>query len=287
MANSNIPLVRSNSVNDINTSIIAIKKELKTNGETDINVNVDVNYDVANTVEEGNGKPVTSGAVYDYATPVDTVQDGNLKAVTSNAVFDLSSTNNPFIDTLSTSYDLYTCFDELPQGRVSNIRVIGQNIVHSPNGDIDCDFCYTVYKLNERNDFYSVIAYNVRSKLIYTISKVNGIWEEWQLISKINGLIPKNKTLRLIFNKPFVNIDGCVVVQGTGGVSVRINWYGGSNGLVQQIYENNGFMKITNLSGSISTLTYILGNGYIDIYNPNDETEAFEFTSNVRNYFVY
>ena len=87
MANSNIPLVRSNSVNDINTSIIAIKKELKTNGETDINVNVDVNYEVATTVEEGNSKPVTSGAVYDYATPVDTVQDGNLKAVTSNAVY--------------------------------------------------------------------------------------------------------------------------------------------------------------------------------------------------------
>lgn len=67
--NSNVPLVRSNSVNDINTSIIAIKKELGKNGDPITNVNVEVNYP-------------------DACNPVDSVIDGDMHAITSNAVFD-------------------------------------------------------------------------------------------------------------------------------------------------------------------------------------------------------
>lgn len=217
----------------------------------------------------------------------DIVQDGNLKAVTSNAVFDLSSTNNPTINAQETALDIYTVLDNLPIDRVTNLRFIGQYISHSPNGDVDCDFCYTAYKIYT-NDFYTVMAYDVRSKLIYTNSKVNGTWDEWALLSKVNGLIPKNKTLRLIFNKPFVDIDGCIVVQGIGGMAIKAQWHGGNNGIVQlQSKDGNNFMKLVNLSGSIGTLTYTIGNGFIDIFNPNDETEAFEFTSNVKNYLVF
>ena len=89
-----IPLVRNNSVDDINTSIIAIKKELGKGGSGDmgdVNVNVDVKYEVTDTVEDGNSLPVTSQGVYDYVegqgfTPVDEVAINNMKAVTSNAV---------------------------------------------------------------------------------------------------------------------------------------------------------------------------------------------------------
>jgi hypothetical protein len=89
-----IPLVRNNSVDDINTSIIAIKKELGKGGSSDmgdVNVNVDVKYEVTDTVEDGNSLPVTSQGVYDYVegqgfTPVDEVEKNNMKAVTSNAV---------------------------------------------------------------------------------------------------------------------------------------------------------------------------------------------------------
>jgi hypothetical protein len=61
-----IPLVRNNSVDDINTSIIAIKKELGKGGSGDmgdVNVNVDVKYEVTDTVEDGNSLPVTSNGV--------------------------------------------------------------------------------------------------------------------------------------------------------------------------------------------------------------------------------
>ena len=60
-----IPLVNSNSVNDINTSIIAIKKEISSTGNTDVNVTVNL--------------PENS-------IPVDTVTSGDMHAVTSNAV---------------------------------------------------------------------------------------------------------------------------------------------------------------------------------------------------------
>ena len=60
-----IPLVNSNSVNDINTSIIAIKKEMKSSGETEVNVNVNLP---------------------DTAIPVDEVTSSNMHSVTSNAV---------------------------------------------------------------------------------------------------------------------------------------------------------------------------------------------------------
>lgn len=59
-----IPLVRNNSVDDINTSIIAIKKELGKGGSGDMgDVNVNVKYEVTDTVEDGNSLPVTSNGV--------------------------------------------------------------------------------------------------------------------------------------------------------------------------------------------------------------------------------
>lgn len=90
-----IPLVRSNSVDDINTSLIAIRRAMRNSSEGgdmgDVNVNVDVKYEVTDTVEDGNSLPVTSQGVYDYVegqgfTPVDEVEKNNMKAVTSNAV---------------------------------------------------------------------------------------------------------------------------------------------------------------------------------------------------------
>lgn len=60
-----IPLVNSNGVDDINTSIIAIKKEINSVGNTEVNVTLNM--------------PENS-------IPVDTVASGDMHAVTSNAV---------------------------------------------------------------------------------------------------------------------------------------------------------------------------------------------------------
>ena len=73
-----IPLVNTNSVNDINTSIIAIKKEMKNTGETEVNVNVNLP---------------------DTAIPVDEVTSGNMHSVTSNAVANAMSYSTSEVNT--------------------------------------------------------------------------------------------------------------------------------------------------------------------------------------------
>lgn len=69
-----IPLVRSNSVEDINTSLIATRREIENGGSGsgssmnngNMNVNVNVIYDIIDEVKSGSGLPVTSNAVAEY-----------------------------------------------------------------------------------------------------------------------------------------------------------------------------------------------------------------------------
>ena len=90
---NDVPLIQTPDTNSINTSIIAIKKQLRTINEAlgliDIPDAPDLSpyvkkSDVVDTVESGNMNPVTSNAVNNYKT--DTVASGNNLPVTSNAV---------------------------------------------------------------------------------------------------------------------------------------------------------------------------------------------------------
>lgn len=87
---NDVPLVKANNIHDINTSIIAIKKQLKQLNEAvglidlpTIDTSIFVKKsEVVDVVEEGNMNPVTSNAV----VPVDEVTSGNMHSVSSNAV---------------------------------------------------------------------------------------------------------------------------------------------------------------------------------------------------------
>ena len=88
---NDVPLVQKNDINSINTSLIAIKKQLKQLTEAvgliDVPDLPDLSpyvkkSDVVDVVESGNMNPVTSNAV----VPVDEVAVGNMHSVTSNAV---------------------------------------------------------------------------------------------------------------------------------------------------------------------------------------------------------
>lgn len=96
---NNIPLPKSNKKEDIDTTIIAIKKQLEqiysilglsSSSEEELPEDLLRRSDIATVVEEGNNNPVSSGAVYnaigDIPEPVDIVETGNMNAVTSNAV---------------------------------------------------------------------------------------------------------------------------------------------------------------------------------------------------------
>jgi hypothetical protein len=95
---NDVPLIQKADINSINTSIIAIKKQLKQLNEAlglvdvpNIDTSVFVKKsDVVDVVESGNMNPVTSNAVAEVADslePVDTVTSGNMQSVTSNAVY--------------------------------------------------------------------------------------------------------------------------------------------------------------------------------------------------------
>ena len=89
---NDVPLVKANNIHDINTSIIAIKKQLKQLNEAvglidmpTIDTSIFVKKsEVVDVVEEGNMNPVTSNAV----VPVDEVTSGNMHSVSSNAVYE-------------------------------------------------------------------------------------------------------------------------------------------------------------------------------------------------------
>lgn len=94
---NDIPLIQKADINSINTSIIAIKKQLKQLNEAlglvdvpSIDTSVFVKKsDVVDVVEAGNMNPVTSNAVAEVADslePVDEVTSGVYNPVTSNAV---------------------------------------------------------------------------------------------------------------------------------------------------------------------------------------------------------
>jgi hypothetical protein len=100
---NDIPLIQKADINSINTSIIAIKKQLKQLNEAlglvdvpSIDTSVFVKKsDVVDVVESGNMNPVTSNAV----VPVDEVTSGNMHSVTSNAVANAICFSTSEIDT--------------------------------------------------------------------------------------------------------------------------------------------------------------------------------------------
>ena len=93
---NDVPLIQNADVNSINTSIIAIKKQLNQISEMlgliDIPDAPDLSPfvrkdEVADVIEADNMNPVTSNAVaVSKAMPVNTVTSGNMYSVSSNAV---------------------------------------------------------------------------------------------------------------------------------------------------------------------------------------------------------
>lgn len=148
---NDVPLIKTNSINDINTSLIAIKKQFKQLNEAlglvdipDVDTSVFVKKsDVVDVVESGNMNPVTSNAV----VPVDEVTSGNMHSVTSNAVSEelikyLSSkeiilTSSVDLNNLNTSGIYVTATDSIGNGcsnkPVSETYTFCLRVLRTPN----------------------------------------------------------------------------------------------------------------------------------------------------------
>lgn len=111
---NDVPLIQRTDVNSINTSIIAIKKQLKQIeqmlggiGETELPTDILYRKDIADAVQEGNNNPVSSGAVDEaiksldvssvggsgkYISAIEEV-DGKINATASNLATSVSNSN--------------------------------------------------------------------------------------------------------------------------------------------------------------------------------------------------
>ena len=109
-----IPLVQSNEKEAINTSIIAIRKNLEkinevlglidtSDNSTDLSIYVK-KADVANVVEENNLNPITSNAVFKNRPSVKKIFDQN--ATSTSSTYDISESvlNFDFIICVATMY---------------------------------------------------------------------------------------------------------------------------------------------------------------------------------------
>jgi hypothetical protein len=214
--------------------------------------------------------------------PVDTVASGNLHSVTSNAVANMNSLAMPVLSNV----DVFTTAESCLLNKVSFFRIYEAS-ANSPYLGMGNDFYYYVNKL-EDNNYIRLMAFDIRSNNVYVCTKVNGSWGSWTFSSNQTGVIYKNHKLRIFFDKPYLATDLQIQVQGVGGLWIRIYWYGGSNGIVHQIYiDSNGFLKIYQLNGNIGSLTYNWGDGFIDILNPNDEIESFIINGSVKSFVVF
>lgn len=162
---NDVPLVKDNNINSINTSLIAIKKQLKQLTEAiglidvpDVDTSVFVKKsEVVDAVESGNMNPVTSNAV----VPVDEVALNNIHSVTSNAVATScvgvpDYSNNIYAGLNQTSYTIqenmvYICFLYMSGNDINqNLQINGQIV--SKYDSINNNHVYTFFGYAKKND---------------------------------------------------------------------------------------------------------------------------------------
>lgn len=194
----NIPLIGDVAKQDINTSLIAIRNAINelNNSSNKSNVDIQKQINLINKqIKEFNIKfgdiDTHLNAIDSDITdlqPVDTVASGNLHSVTSNAVFNTLSNvpvpvywqdanhNDPLAEAEAIVTNAYSGF----YSRFASFRLGNTQSVNTPYGNnVDTDFYYQLYKIEDSN-YISMMAFDVRSDRIYTISKVNGIWGIWR-----------------------------------------------------------------------------------------------------------
>jgi NAD-specific glutamate dehydrogenase len=106
-----IPLVKGNTQEEINTSLIALKKALdemnSSSGKTDASVQLQIKQ-INELIENINTHLDTVDEQITDLQPVDTVTSGNMKAVTSNAVYNALVNEDTQIFTTQYKNDSFT-----------------------------------------------------------------------------------------------------------------------------------------------------------------------------------
>ena len=140
---NDIPLVRTNNVDDINTSLIAVKKTIGEKGDIrEVNVDVSVHTDAVDEVTPGEMSPVTSNAV-SVALSAESINRNSAIANAMSNVKYLIPIRTTFATTNYTDYVYYkqlgnnfsTYFNNLPEisGKTKKVRLLFNVYTQSSN----------------------------------------------------------------------------------------------------------------------------------------------------------
>ena len=258
-----IPLVRNNTKDAINTSIIAIKKNLERinsllglvdSSEPDLS-GFATKQELEDTVTEINN---TIDEVETSLQPVDTVTSGDMHSVTSNAVAGAITGNtlyNPFFNNNDFAYNIDT------------IGASHRSYWSSSAGGNTTGTCPSYYGVVETivgNDgaWKFQVAKENFSDTTYTRQNINnGGWSAWQKVIRgsdirtgsISGGSSNNDDWYATFDTPFADSNYCIVCtpcSSGGGGYCPAGWYTvaqGANGF--RLYcngaaPNDGFFYI-------------------------------------------
>lgn len=213
---NDVPLVKDNKINDINTSIIAIKKQLKQLNEAVGLIDIPDMPDLSPYIKKSD--------------IVDAVTSGDMHPVTSNAVarnnvhatrdYWSEDSNNP-IDVIA----VIESYADLIPSMSEDIHVrMGTRLINSPYGAgvQDCDFFFNIQKPSaSNNNWIRVIAYDVRSNQMWENAKINGTWDGWYGLQRIevaylsNAIIGDNGCsiayANLMFRNSVYNLYGRIL----------------------------------------------------------------------------
>ena len=259
-----IPLVQNNEKDSINTSIIAIKKNLERInsilGLVDSGSDIDTSEfvkksDIVDVVQSGNMNPVTSNAV----VPVDTVTSGDMHSVTSNAVAGAITGNtlyNPFFNNNDFAYNIDT------------IGASHRSYWSSSAGGNTTGTCPSYYGVVETivgNDgvWKFQVAKETFSDTTYTRQNINnGGWTAWQKVTRL-----KEKQIR---------------IDDTSGYSLENGVYVKT---INNFFTDNGidYSKVVNIrqvnNGNNLYPYFFIG------FNASDILKVFKF-ANINNTYV-
>ena len=179
-----IPLVQNNEKDSINTSIIAIKKNLERInsilGLVDSGSDIDTSEfvkksDIVDVVQSGNMNPVTSNAVAtSNAMPVDTVTSGDMHSVTSNAVagaLGYKANTLPYFDNADTDRNVL-------QNRIDAMKTyIPMNMagIYTIRYEGGHYFAYITNGLGSESPIIEIDLYNNNINLFYRVNSTNEI----------------------------------------------------------------------------------------------------------------
>jgi hypothetical protein len=268
----NIPLINSNSKQDINTSLIAIRnainelarvKESESVEDLQRQINI-INQQIANFNSEFSAINTHLNTIDTNILnlqPVDTVASGNLHSVTSNAVANMNNIASPIFIFV----DVFTTAESCLVNKTSFFRIYEASANH-PLGSGSNDFYYYVTKV-ETSLWIRVLAFDVRSNNIFAICKRDGYWQSWQEITDnvvtsgtatldpnyvTRGTIrwvKRGKFCTLNFeNVVFQNISGYSDTPFATGIPRPLYGYGSYGVLQYGSAEGHSFVNIANVN---------------------------------------